>query len=743
MSFEGAALFQLLPALYRLQDAEVIQGQSLLTAAEAAQLASLQASAAALTSAQQAQLDELTAKAGRGPLQSLLMLVAEQLAAVEDDLDQLYDNQFIETCADWVIPYIGDLIGYQPVKGVAQAVASPRAEVANTISLRRRKGTVLVLEQLARDVTGWGAHAVEFFKRLGVTQYMNHLRPYSHYAPDLRRWQPRAYMNTGFDTTSHTVDTRRIAIGRGCYNIQNVGIFLWSLTAYPLTNSPASAVAANPRCFRLSPLGCDMPLFTNPVSQGANIKALAQPFNVPGRLRSHVLCHDIREILNGAAALYYGDGLSLALYLDNTLLAPAQLQVCDLSGPEASWTNLPLPAGSYAAAIDPLLGRLKLSTAVGQPAIPSVTASFHYGFNADMGGGEYPRAATFTASPEQPVIRVPGDFSTVQAALDALGGDGVVEITDSGRYTTAGGMTVSVAANGHIELRAQERSRPVLALGGEITVTGGAASRFDMNGLLIISTATPAPPAPIALVHAPMTDSSGNPNALGQLNILHCTLVPGWALTPQGGPIQPGQPSLIAEPSGVQVSVQRSILGGMHIQPQATASIVDSVIDASSPASIAYAGLDGVHGGGALTLQGCTVIGKVHATLLSLVSNSIFWAELASGDTWQAPLWADRKQAGCLRFSYLPQNPLTPRKFECVTEAAGRPGPLFASLRYGDPDYAKLLPVTDDTIRRGADDGGEMGAFHFVLAPQRETDLLIRIGEYLPVGLECGIIYQN
>jgi hypothetical protein len=51
--------------------------------------------------------------------------------------------------------------------------------------------------------------------------------------------------------------------------------------------------------------------------------------------------------------------------------------------------------------------------------------------------------------------------------------------------------------------------------------------------------------------------------------------------------------------------------------------------------------------------------------------------------------------------------------------------------------------VTDDTVRRGASDGGEMGGFHFVLASQRETDLLVRLGEYLPVGLECGIIYQT
>src|SRR5580658_7320662 len=160
MSFD---LFSLLPAVYRIRDAQIAQSQPLLTPAEKATLAALQALDPPLSSDQQAQLTQLTAKASRGPLQSLLMVIQEQLAIVAEDLDQLYDDQFIETCAPWVIPYIGDLIGYQSVKGIAPAVASPRAEVAHTISFRRRKGTVLVLEQLARDVTGWGAHAVEFF----------------------------------------------------------------------------------------------------------------------------------------------------------------------------------------------------------------------------------------------------------------------------------------------------------------------------------------------------------------------------------------------------------------------------------------------------------------------------------------------------------------------------------------------------------------------------------------------------
>jgi hypothetical protein len=54
-----------------------------------------------------------------------------------------------------------------------------------------------------------------------------------------------------------------------------------------------------------------------------------------------------------------------------------------------------------------------------------------------------------------------------------------------------------------------------------------------------------------------------------------------------------------------------------------------------------------------------------------------------------------------------------------------------------------LLPDTPEVVRRGADDGGEMGAFHFVLGPLREADLRVRMQEYLPVGLEFGISYQN
>jgi hypothetical protein len=164
MSFDAHGLFGLLPAILRIRDSErAVVAPGWLSPADRVTLADLEAKISPTPAAQQ-QLALLKQSAMAGPLASLLAVFAEQIALLQEAVDQLYDDAFIETCADWLVPYIGDLIGYRGLHGVTPAVASPRAEVAHTIAYRRRKGTVSVLEQLARDVTGWDAKAVEFFQ---------------------------------------------------------------------------------------------------------------------------------------------------------------------------------------------------------------------------------------------------------------------------------------------------------------------------------------------------------------------------------------------------------------------------------------------------------------------------------------------------------------------------------------------------------------------------------------------------
>ena len=70
MSFDADKLYQLLPAVHRNRDVEH---------------------------------DEA--------LKQLVAVIAGQVAVLEENLEQLYDNHFVETAAPWALPYLGDLLG--------------------------------------------------------------------------------------------------------------------------------------------------------------------------------------------------------------------------------------------------------------------------------------------------------------------------------------------------------------------------------------------------------------------------------------------------------------------------------------------------------------------------------------------------------------------------------------------------------------------------------------------------------
>ncbi|HEX6711015.1 MAG TPA: hypothetical protein VF068_11860, partial [Rubrobacter sp.] len=390
---------------------------------------------------------------GNLPLKALLSIIATEIDVVEEELAQLYDDQFIETCAEWVVPYIGDLVGVGGLHDLKEA-ASRRAQVANTVAYRRRKGTAAILEGLARDATGWPAHAVEFFRYLVTTQHVNHVRLSNLYSPDLRNWEPLEYLKTPFDEISHTADVRRIASGRGLHNIPNVGIFLWRLPAYPLTLSPA--VQLDDNRFLFDPLGKDTQLFTNPEPE-TDIARLSKPINVPMPTSRRVL----REYLES----YYGPEKSISLVGVFRETSGTDLRVEDYGSGLISSCNLgDREDGDWAhevehrIAVDPVLGRIFFSVEPPQGfVLARLLVTYHYAFSADMGGGEYDRASSIrtesqrierVAMPEiraavqeldrdeeSALIAAEDAHPGIQEALTDLGSQGgVVEVLDSGRY---------------------------------------------------------------------------------------------------------------------------------------------------------------------------------------------------------------------------------------------------------------------------------------------------------------------
>ncbi len=151
----------------------------------------------------------------------------------------------------------------------------------------------------------------------------------------------------------------------------------------------------------------------------------------------------------------------------------------------------------------------------------------------------------------------------------------------------------------------------------------------------------------------------------------------------------------------------------------------DSVLDATGDDREALSAPDCRHAHAVLHLHRTTVIGEIHTHAVRIAENSIFTGRLHVA----------RRGIGCLRYSYVPTGSRTPRRHRCQPDLAGpeqasRVRPLFTSKRYGTPWYGQLADASAEEIRRGADDGAELGALHDLYRPQREDGLRARLAEY-------------
>ncbi len=735
------------------------------------------------------------------PLRAMLAIVEGEFERIEGDTAVLYDNWFIETCDEWVVPYIGDLLGVRPIRAIESAGVSARAYVANTIAYRRRKGTAVVLEQLARDTTGWPARGVEFFLRLATTQHMNHIRLAPPATPGVRDAARAELADGAFDPFARTLDVRNVSQG-GRFNIPNVGIYLWRLRSYavgvgdPGDESPDFASARRQGgWWSIHPVGCDSPLFNLPRTE-TTITHPAEEMNVPGLLRRLALNTELEGLREGVAA-----PAPVFMTADNPVLrvfvrvagesVPVEVRrediyLCDIPDDVALASLVP-----RALALDPSRGRLAFPAAL---AVDEVWVQSSYGFSGDIGGGPYDRSAAVRAANQAVSIDISRaghvggffDAGVWQAGVShLLPVDGAGILYGSLRDAVAAWNLLPPGRTGVIVLMDSLSDDDSSSAAGPVEIEIGNRSQ-----LLIVAGEWPlepipgAPPGSVRRVPghfdaqqvrahvlgdlsvrgnaaASSTDAGAcflngliiegslavAPGNLGQLGLAHCTVVPGRG-------------SIDVVTGGnerLRVSVDRSICAAIRVSDAIRAvEINDSLVgsDAGSPEFSVDAPSTG------LILTGSTFFGAV--TGLSLWASDCVFAGFVQ---------AMRRQVGCVRFSYVAPASRVPRRYRCqpdleiatriealrrslppgtptaTQEAAIRTAvdalvrPLFESRRYGDPAFGQLELRCAVQIRTGAESGAEMGAFEFLKQPQREANLRDALAEYLRFGLEARLVY--
>jgi hypothetical protein len=409
-----------------------------------------------------------------GPLHEMAARIGAQAAILRRSIDRLWEDQSIETCDDWVIPYIGDLLATNLVPSLDGR--GRRVDVAKTIHYRRGAGTLVILEEVAHDITGWEVRVVEFFRRLLRTRHLLDpaigvissdkpptgdtllqtaeelvgaftATPLGGFA-DLRKPYGAANTGTAFDEYAHMADFR-LGRGRtGWHEIQKVGAFVWRLRSYGVT------LATPVRCgtsdlYTFDPTGRMVQLFalasrTSPASYG-DAWSPAEEWQLPGPISTLLYS-------NQQANLY-----------------PRSVQVLHKPG---SFYDLIDPS---AVTVHSELGTFKVTPAT--PAGEELGVSSYYGFSSEIGAGPFDRRRVVEPSPQEPPITIVHGGHNLNP-----GSSGTWTIADSRTYDRVSDPNAKISDV--LTINCLNQQRPLIRLSAGWTFEGDGGSLY-LEGLFI------------------------------------------------------------------------------------------------------------------------------------------------------------------------------------------------------------------------------------------------------------------
>jgi hypothetical protein len=719
-----------------------------------------------------------------GVLRAMVEILAQQAAVLRRSQDRLWEDQFIEWCYDWAVPYLGDLVGTRMVS--ALNLRGRRVDVAKTIYYRRRKGTPRVLEELISDIAGWEGKVVEEFKHLGRARHgldpapLPYAGPYSGTLPggwaDIRRPLAAQFVETAFDEYFHTPDVRRHRGLDGRMNIPKLAFHLFRLTSRTLIE--VTPFKRDAKTYTFDPSGRDAALFS--VRQRQTPQAAtptrnweawtsAQVWELPLPILCRVLGHaeyQMDDVLIAKVATLANSLPTLGnemrplrgqrfisedrLYLTlkqlpsgtqlialvnwsqiwTTILTDALIPDCGknqlipkaLEVKEIPMTGNPVltlaPVNTAVGnlsdwsldltgkpekwcIVDPTRGRLKfIGQFSGAPHEPQqVWVTYHYAFPGPIGAGTYARQDSLI-SPVTSFISGGGALAQVQL-------NSVAQIQDSLTY----GPIDNPANFLDLVIQAANAQRPYLRLEADLVFKSqGTGAHLTLEGLWIGNRQK----------HAMILQGD-----FERVTIRHCTLDPGGKDC-DGQDIFPV--SLQIEGHIDTLVIEASVLGPVSTQkpaapPDAPMGLVEKLEMQDSILQSLKAGDPALYLElGAAEIDRSTILGSTFVHQL--------WASevLAAG-----PVTVMNTQNGCFRFSAALRGSRLPHPYEShiLQETAA----LFTSTQFGHWGFAQVAESAPESIRRGAENGSELGAFSACLNPIKMKSLQAKVEEYMPFGL--------
>ncbi|MEM8929865.1 MAG: hypothetical protein AAGE94_01755 [Acidobacteriota bacterium] len=747
-------------------------------------------------------------------LENLIDALQVPFDELRANIDMLFDAWFVETCEPWLVPYVGDLLAMRGLDDPQHNVWSQRAQVANTLAYRRRRGTLAVIEGASRNATGWPAQAWDGADFLTWTQHLDDPRPDAVGVVDLRQLENVEDLLLA-PAVPRLVDTS----GRqGPFTPGEMAVRLWHHDASPIRRARAQDVSDGQGLrYTIDPFGVAVPLYQNPRTPSGTVfrhrlRHLPLPID-RGYARERLLYaqrslrrESLEELLSLRVEVFVGP----PSLVGGRVLRTEDIWITDLSNwhvPEPDrWPSSegrdrhgkvqrprvaldpslgylafrdPLPGrvlwidacraidggpgspGGHGGvhALDPTRTRRQRNRDVSEDGPPAFVAKVHRG--ADPGLPEtllslrdptahcaeraemlilYLLALTASSGrPEDPAF-LPSLSEALTtwrrrrdlAAKHDLGPlRGMIQILDSGSYSIG---TVPLELDGDtLVMRSASDARPFVD--GRLQVQGPVPSapepgngprrqgRLRLGGLWI--------GGPVELDGAVDVELDGcviRP----PLDSVSC----GPALTP----IESGaEPFVIGSERFAVVGKVRAtdtLLGPIHLDDSWSVHLERCLVDAGT--QVGEIVPEAIGPSPVLEILTSTVLGSIRAKFIG-ARDSLFTGTITARD-----------RSGRLDACYLPRgSQVGPwRGFQGPSvgsppEPGDSPSPVFASRRYGDPDYGRLALGTESPLLTGTDDGGEIGAPHDLFRARRLRNLGPVFDEYVPWDRTPRIVHSR